>query len=315
MIHKERLILLFDGTWNDPENQTNVYRLAKLIKNHDDDNVRQRFFYNPGVGEKWWQKIRGGLFGYGLSQILREGYQWLSKRYTEDCEIWIFGFSRGAYTARSLAGLLRKCGLLHIYTQKLLKQAEVIYRNKELHPDCNECREFRANFSREVKVHFIGVWDTVGRLGVPGTVWTERDKLSWHDTELSSIVKHAFHAVALDEYRALYDVALWTGQGGKQKDANEEVEQRWFVGAHADVGGGYGPANKLADLSMAWMLKKAAQYGLKCRGFSVVDGAWQQEPTDSYGKFLLGLYAMYRNLIHRGDGRYYRTWISRDAEK
>ena len=116
---KQRLIVLFDGTWNDPEDQTNVYRISRLIRHYDGD-VRQRFFYDPGVGTSKWDHFRGGIFGFGLSKNLRQGYEWLAKRHTDGDEIWVFGFSRGAYTARSLVGLIRKCGLLHVVTPSLL---------------------------------------------------------------------------------------------------------------------------------------------------------------------------------------------------
>lgn len=229
-MNKERLIVLFDGTWNDPEDRTNVYRLARSIHDYD-GKIRQRFFYDPGVGTSKWDRIRGGASAYGLTENLLQGYEWLSKHYAEEHEIWLFGFSRGAYTARSLVGLIRKCGLLHIVTPKLLKEAEEIYRNKDLSPDDEPCKKFREFYSRsQVKIHFIGVWDTVGSLGIPGTNFSERGKYAWHDTELSSIVERAYHAVALDEHRAVYNVALWTEVNGKKKPKNLKVELSWLHG-------------------------------------------------------------------------------------
>ena len=97
---KQRLIVFFDGTWNDPEDQTNVYRISRRVQDYDGD-VRQNFFYDPGVGTSTWSRFRGGAFGYGLSKNLLQGYEWLAKRYAKEDEIWIFGFSRGAYTARA----------------------------------------------------------------------------------------------------------------------------------------------------------------------------------------------------------------------
>ena len=131
---KQRLILLFDGTWDDPENQTNVFRMAQRIHEYD-GRVEQRFFYHPGVGSGKFERFMGGIFGYGLSKNLLEGYEWLAKRYSDEDEIWIFGFSRGAYTARSLVGLIQKCGLLRIVTPSLLDKAEHLYRDKSLRPD------------------------------------------------------------------------------------------------------------------------------------------------------------------------------------
>lgn len=304
---KQRLILLFDGTWNDPEDQTNVFRIAGRIREHDGD-IRQRFFYDPGVGTGKFDRFRGGVFGYGLSKNLQQGYEWLAKRFNNEDEIWIFGFSRGAYTARSLVGLIRKCGLLRIVTPCLLDGAERIYRNKNLHPDSDECKEFRSKFSRETRVHFIGVWDTVGALGIPGTGISEYGKYSWHDTELSSLVDFAYHAVALDEYRAAYDVPLWTSDDGQKKTENKEVEQRWFIGAHANVGGGYGSEDLLPDISLKWMMEKATDAGLKLDDFTAADDAWKSKPRDSYKEFLKGLYAWFRKIRVSGDGMYYRNF-------
>ncbi|WP_197685618.1 T6SS phospholipase effector Tle1-like catalytic domain-containing protein [Vreelandella subglaciescola] len=245
-----------------------------------------------------------GRFGKNLLQ----GYEWLAKRYTADDEIWIFGFSRGAYTARSLVGLIRKCGLLHIVTPSLLEKAEHIYRDKNLKPDDETCATFKRYYSRTPKVHFIGVWDTVGALGVPGTRLTERGKYSWHDTELSGAVDYAYHAVALDEHRAAYDVPLWVSEDGLQKAKNRDVEQRWFIGAHANVGGGYGAKDFLAELSLQWMIQKAAAAGLKLDAFTATDNAWQTEPKDSFSDFLRGAYAWVRKVRSSGDGRYFRRF-------
>lgn len=103
-MHKQRLIVLFDGTWNDPEDQTNVYKLARSIHDYDGD-IRQKFFYDPGVGTSRWSRFRGGVAGWGLSRNLLQGYEWLVKNYSDGDEIWAFGFSRGAYTARSMVGI------------------------------------------------------------------------------------------------------------------------------------------------------------------------------------------------------------------
>lgn len=303
---KQKLILLFDGTWNDPEDQTNVYRITRLI--HDYDNgVQQRFYYDPGVGTSKFQRFIGGAFGYGLSKNLLEGYDWLSKRYKEGDEIWIFGFSRGAYTARSLVGLIRKCGLVHVVTPGLLDRAENIYRDQDLHPDSEVCKEFKESCSRQPRIHFIGVWDTVGALGVPGTNLF-KSKYDWHDTELSSIVDHAYQAVALDEHRAAYNVSLWTSKDGKKKAGNLDVEQRWFIGAHANVGGGYGADDTLADISLKWMLDKAENAGLKVDQYDVTQHAWKTAPNDSFANFLKGLYARLKGFRKADDGRFYRKY-------
>lgn len=306
--HNERLILLFDGTWNDPQDRTNVYRLSRCIEDFD-GTLRQRFFYDPGVGTAPFSRLTGGAFGHGLSRNLLEGYDWLVRRYLEGSEIFVFGFSRGAYTARSLVGMLRKCGLLHTSTPALLKRAEALYRNKNVAPNDSLACRFRQRYSREVGVQLIGVWDTVGALGIPGTRLSERGFYSWHDTQLSKIVRHAYHAVALDEFRAAYDVALWTGA---RKLQQLEVEQRWFIGAHANVGGGYDD-DPLCELPLVWLLERAQAAGLKLRMPSAKPEACMCGPTDSFGRFLRGGYALWRRTLHEGDGRHYRHF-DRDAE-
>lgn len=304
---KQRLILLYDGTWNDPEDQTNVFRLAGRIRDQD-GSIRQRFFYDPGVGTGKVDRFRGGVFGYGLSENLMQGYEWLAKRFSDEDEIWIFGFSRGAYTARSLVGLIRKCGLLRIFTPSLLKKAEELYRDKNLGPESDACSSFRQKFSRVPRIRFIGVWDTVGALGIPGTSLSENGQFAWHDTELSKSVDYAYHAIALDEHRAAYDVALWTSASGNKKPENVDVEQRWFVGAHANVGGGYGEKDLLADISLQWMMQKAHEVGLKLDAFQAAQDAWKSPPTDSYKQFLYGVYSWFRNLKTFGKGKYTRRF-------
>lgn len=304
---KQRLILLFDGTWNDPEDQTNVYRISRYIHDYDGD-VRQRFFYDPGVGTSKLERFRGGVFGYGLSKTLLQGYEWLARHYSDGDEIWTFGFSRGAYTARSLVGLIRKCGLLHIVTPGLLDKAESIYRDQSLSPDSGACENFRESYSRNPRIHFIGVWDTVGALGVPGTILSERGKYSWHDTELSSIVDYAYHAVALDEHRAAYDVPLWTSTDGKKTQSNLEVEQCWFIGAHANVGGGYGSKDLLADIPLHWILGKAEKAGMMLDDFKPADDTWKTDPRDSFEEFLKGAYAWFRKIKSMGNGRFFRKY-------
>ena len=305
---KQRLIVLFDGTWNDPEDRTNVYRLARSIHDYDGD-IRQKFFYDPGVGTSKWSRFRGGVTGWGLSKNLVQGYEWLVKNYSSGDEIWTFGFSRGAFTARSMVGMIRKCGLLHISTPRLLSQAEDIYRDNSLEPDSKVCEEFRHAYSRIVRIHFIGVWDTVGALGIPGTMLSEKGKYSWHDTELSNIVDRAYHAMALDEHRAIYNVTRWTHETGSKKSRQQSVEQRWFIGAHANVGGGYGD-DPLSDISLHWMQEKAGAAGLTMEMYPVDNRAWLTKPCDSFKKFLKGGYAFLRRLHTKGSGRFYRRFAT-----
>jgi uncharacterized protein (DUF2235 family) len=285
---KTRYVLFFDGTWNDPQDRTNVYKLARSLPDCDED-TDQRFFYDPGVGTAALGKLAGGTTGYGLSENLQQGYDWLARRYCEGDEIFVFGFSRGAYTARSFVGLIRKCGLLHIV-------------------------RFRTNYSREVRIRMIGVWDTVGSLGVPGTTLTHRGYFSWHDTQLSKIVDYAAQAMALDEHREAFDIEFWTSDDGNKKDDNIDVEQRWFIGAHANVGGGYGD-DALSDLSFVWMQQKARVAGLKLKLASTPADACMTPIRDSYKEFGGGAYAMIKGALEPGDGRHVRNYDTNDGKK
>lgn len=303
--NRQRLAVLFDGTWNDHADQTNVYRLACSLHDYD-GGIRQHFFYDPGVGTGKWDRLRGGLTGYGLDRNLREGYDWLCRRYADGDEIFLFGFSRGAFTARSLGGMIRKCGLLRISTPKLLDEALKLYRDTDCHPDGEKCKAFRARYSREVNIDLIGVWDTVGALGVPGLVFTKK-KYNWHDTELSKIVKRAYQALALDEHRAAYASVPWTTPDGRLKPEHLEVEQRWFIGAHANVGGGY-PDQALADIALEWMQRKALAAGLKLDVFPAGADAYTHAPVDSLREFLWGAYFGLRKLFKGGNARVYRPF-------
>jgi uncharacterized protein (DUF2235 family) len=299
----KRIVLCFDGTWNTPADEalppedqveTNVVRFYESVAPSGADGRPQVKWYNPGVGTDWWDRVIGGGLGAGLDLHIVEGYRTLAEHYEPGDEIFVVGFSRGAYTARSLAGMIRNCGLVKrgFGWRLRIGTAYGIYRTRDDGVDSFTAKAFRSTFAHEVKIKFLGVWDTVGALGIPGGM---ADRLNttiyqFHDTNLSGIVENAYHAVAIDEHRADYDVCLWTPL---QKPA-QTLEQRWFAGAHSDVGGGY-PGRKLSDLSLRWMQDRAAAVGL---GISspVTLGAdnYKAAHTDSYAEFLGGKYAKLR---------------------
>jgi uncharacterized protein (DUF2235 family) len=293
-----RLVLCLDGTWNTYRDHTNVSRLHALAPNLPGGNgasQEQIKYYDEGVGTGRIDRIRGGALGMGLSNNIRQAYAWLVGNYLEGSELFIFGFSRGAYTARSLAGLVGRCGIARLdggaSPEALAERAYAIYRGSRT--DDSKAQAFRDHASREVRIHFLGVWDTVGALGVPSLQIAER----FHDTKLGAKVDHAYHAVAIDEHRKAYEVALWTENPG-----NARMEQRWFPGAHANVGGGY-EDDLLPDLSLKWMLEKAYECGLylgERNGARItpddalpLDGGEYRSPVrDSYREFLFGLNAL-----------------------
>jgi uncharacterized protein (DUF2235 family) len=297
-----RIALLFDGTWNNRKDRTNVTRMRDSIDTSGPDDAQQPCFYDSGVGTHWYQRFTGGAFGRGLSDNIRQGYAWLAGKHQAGDEVYVFGFSRGAYTARSLVGLIRKCGLLDSRSEPLLKSAYDLYRRKDIAPNDPRAVGFRSANSREIRVHFIGVWDTVGALGIPVShVPFGKDYYRWHDTELSKIVDYAYHAIAVDERRKDYAVAVWT----KTKPENRAVEQRWFIGAHANVGGGYekDPADTLPNLPLRWIQDKAEAAGLRLRSKAAVgQDDHLAEVNDSFREFMFGVYRAFKDPFDRPYG-------------
>ena len=296
-----KLILLFDGTWNNGKDKTNVFQLKNLLAEQDIDGNPQLARYITGVGTKPHTRILGGMFGAGLSDNIMDGYAWLCRNYRPGDEIYSFGFSRGAYTARSLAGIIRKCGLLTNPSNSQLKEADKLYRNKNAAPAKSLATQFRQAHSVETRVKFVGVWDTVGALGVPiSGLPFSRKKYQWHDTELSKIVDYAYHAMAIDEHRKDFDVAVWEN---KLKPENIDVEQRWFIGAHANVGGGY-EHDHLHRFALQWMIDKATATGLSFTDqVNIGRNDHLAGITDSFGDFMHGLYKNFKDRHHRRFGK------------
>jgi uncharacterized protein (DUF2235 family) len=199
---------------------------------------------------------------------------------------------------RSFVGMIRNCGLIlpkHLALR--VAMAYGIYRTRGDSVDSFTAKTFRAAFCREIKIKFIGVWDTVGALGIPLDVLKDFNMrfYEFHDTKLSNIVENACHAIAVDEHRLDYDVCLWN----PDTQPLQSLEQRWFIGAHCDVGGGY-PDRRLSDMTLRWMQDKASALGLAVDSVSVAAQSYLGEYTDSYAKFLGGIYA-------RKNPRHYRV--------
>jgi len=263
----KRIAIFCDGTWNTPDKldngkpcQTNVVKLAQALRTHSDDGTVQRLYYDLGVGAEGsiFKKMFDGATGTGISANIIEAYLFLVNNYEPGDELFFFGFSRGAFTVRSLCGLIRNTGILHQKYADKIGKAYALYRsrNPSYHPKSEEAVLFRKTYAVEetTSIKFIGVWDTVGALGNPlflkGVVSGRNE---FHDTELSSKIENAFHALAIDEKRKNFQAALWHRQPGV---TNQVLEQVWFAGVHSDIGGGY-PEPSLSDISLGWMADKA----------------------------------------------------------
>jgi len=283
------LIICADGTWNTPDQKvgdiptpTNVVRISNAIAKNDKYGGEQLCYYHPGVGTEgtWWEKKAGGAIGVGLDKNIKSAYKWLCQHYRPEDRIFLFGFSRGAYTVRSLVGMIGSCGLLdlsNLEDEKLWKRVKTAYKkgyrkgkprsdwakNWPFHPETTvTCENNEESYrGKHIPIYFLGVWDTVGALGIPNSkgfanLFDNVKRYSFHDTKLGCTVKHARHAVALDEKRDSFSPTLWNNI----KD-RKYVKQIWFPGVHCNVGGGY-VDTKLADIALNWMIKEATDVGL-----------------------------------------------------
>ena len=268
----KRIAIFCDGTWNTPDKEengfpckTNVARLAEAVFPKSKDGTIQRMFYDLGVGTDGTlvDKVYDGATGTGISAKIRQAYRFLIEAYEPGDELFFFGFSRGAFTVRSLSGLIRNSGILDKKFVSKVSQAYGLYKSrKEIHhPTQSEAVLFRKTYAVEevTPIKFIGVWDTVGALGNPlllkGIV---SDRNKFHDADLSSKVENAYHAVSIDEKRRNFLPALWIQQAHA---VNQHLEQVWFPGVHSDVGGGY-PTHDLSDSALLWMKEKAESCNL-----------------------------------------------------
>jgi uncharacterized protein (DUF2235 family) len=293
------LVVCCDGTWNDPDDQTNVWRTFEFLRKlcdqpeRDPDPVTGTLtfesevmidvpgggeasvpifaYYDKGVGEL----TGGGAFGVGLGENVRQAYKFVAEHWQESASIFIFGFSRGAYTARSLAGMLNAVGIVHAYDSEALDFAWAHYRKS---PSARKTelshikKKQRPGAKPGTVVRFLGVWDTVGSLGVPVPRFRGlSNKLfghiyRFHDTALGKNVINACQALAIHEKRGAFKPVLWTRRHETVEDEEgNEVRQRvlqvWFTGSHGDVGGGYQGDRRLADISLTWMLRRALESG------------------------------------------------------
>jgi uncharacterized protein (DUF2235 family) len=310
----KRLVLCFDGTWSaltDPKALTNVVRLANLVTvSHD--GVNQITYYNSGVGTGGrLDQFLGGVFGYGLKSNVKRGLTFLALNWEAGDEIYLFGFSRGAYTARALAGVIGAVGIptdikhaeehwrryqdiAKVRPKRGVPRGAPAWQKFEAERDDIRKKLAKRQLTRNrddadrwepVPITCIGVWDTVGSYGVPSgfglgslpyvfTHWTR----GFRDTHFGESVDVGLHAVAIDERRRPFAPTFWTFRPkSTEESAAEEkrkVEQVWFVGVHANIGGGYANTG-LSDLSLAWMIANVEEKtGLRFNAEQVRQDVW-----------------------------------------
>lgn len=303
----KKLVVCCDGTWNTPRTETNIFRTYRFLRERlgtpaeitEKDGVRTCggragdgsevvLFYDQGVGTDWFSRLVGGGVGVGLSDNVRDAYHFLGHNYVPGSEIYVFGFSRGAYTARSLCGFIKAAGLLQRPSVKNVWRAYMdCYATPSrivAQPSGWSADRVRgwlvekagdavgrlgsddiASMPRHpnVKVRFIGVYDTVGALGVPlaGATRVNEPIVGFHDTTLGDTVEHAVQALAVDEQRGPYVPTLWTQAVDAALLAGQSVLQVWFPGVHSDIGGGYKDKG-IGNVTWDFMMRQASRHGL-----------------------------------------------------
>jgi uncharacterized protein (DUF2235 family) len=252
------LIVCCDGTWNKPDQgggPTNVTKMARAILPRAKNGDLQLVYYDEGVGTgNSFDRLVGGALGVGLGVNVQQAYRFLALNYEIGDRIMMFGFSRGAYTVRSLAGLVSLVGLLRKGDLDQMPRVWDYYRTppSERRVDFIDARWVEE---RRPEVDFLGVWDTVGGLGVPGNLLGRigRRRHEFHDVTLGRKIRNAYQALAIDERRRSFSPAIWDTAAASEE---QTVEQVWFAGAHSNVGGGY-PDPVLSDQAFLWTIAKA----------------------------------------------------------
>lgn len=290
----KRIVVLCDGTWNSPDNEDTTHLPELAISLETGETQVVKYFSGVGVNDdgrfetifgRAMNRIIGGATGRGLGAKVKAAYATIAETCEEGDEIYLFGFSRGAFTARSVAGMIRKCGLVEDTSPRGIKRAFRLYRKAGArnHPDKPHILARRAEISPRfatspvdqsarptpvplVNVAYVGVWDTVGARGIPvalfgfvASLWNRQ--YQFHDMALSSLVRAARHAVAVDERRVFYKPTLWDNvetlnTKADPSGADKPFAQIWFVGDHGIVGGS-AQTDQLSRYPMSWVLKGA----------------------------------------------------------
>ncbi len=270
----KNIVICCDGTGNEfGDNNTNVVKLySSLII--DDTQIG---YYHPGVGtmgaptarnrvEKLWTQVKGLAFGAGLMPNVEDAYRYLMNHYEKDDSIFLFGFSRGAYTARAIAAMLHMYGLLHSGNEGMIPYITRRFVQKTrkqggFQHTLQMADDFKATFSRDVLIHFVGVWDTVRSVG-----WITNPVVLPYSAR-NPIMQTGRHAVSIDERRCFYRDNLWGApfqKGDPQYRTDQDIKQVWFAGVHSDVGGSYAESQSgLSKIALEWMLREAGLFGLK----------------------------------------------------
>jgi uncharacterized protein (DUF2235 family) len=267
----KRLVICADGTWNvrdqidkatGKRHATNVTKIARAVNPRSPDGIDQVVYYHDGVGtQRGLDWLTGGAFGQGIERNIRDIYRFIAYNYVPDDEIYLFGFSRGAFTVRSLVGFMNRVGLVTKGDDFCVPELYRCYESStpEGSPQWAAAYKNLRNARPCPPITFIGVWDTVGALGAPGFIGQifNRKRYQYHDVELNSHVLNAVQALAIDERRRPFEPNIWS----RPDEWNGSLKQAWFAGVHTNVGGGCSP-DGLANEALHWMVEQARRLGL-----------------------------------------------------
>jgi len=287
-------VVILDGTMSslDPGHETNAGITWQLL-NEARSTARLSLYYEPGLQWQGWGQALDVAAGRGINRQIRRAYGVLASRYRPGDRIFLFGYSRGAYAVRSLAGLIDRMGLLR-REEATERAVLLLYRHYQVNPHSAAARRLSRRLCHpEAGIEMIGVWDTVKALGLQLPVLWRFTEVPhrFHNHELGPSVRRGYQALALDETRAVFDPVLWT----TRDDWQGRIEQVWFRGAHGDIGGqigGFVAARPLANIPLTWMLGRAEACGLPlppgwrarfpCDPAAPMVGTWQ-----AWGKIFL----------------------------
>lgn len=309
----KRICVFSDGSWNDPELDvpTNIVKMLEAVKLTGSDGVPQIVFYDPGVGtaDSYIDQVRGGAFGVGIDVNIKELYTFLAMNYQDGDEVYLFGFSRGAYTVRSLAGCIHEAGLVRRGHLDFVKEAYDLYRDP-VHPESERAKAFRALHGDRIPIKLLCCFDTVGALGLPPDVvpWPasmliNTEVYKFHNTTLSPMIENGIHAMSIDEDRKGF---LPTRMTPCKERGPKQVTEKFLPGYHGGIGGGGKVEEPFSDNCLHFVVGDMAQRQLGLE--------FHMDRLPKSGDYLanLGTLGMQYKFLRFAAGTAYRTIDSVD---
>ena len=258
----KNIVIFSDGTGQEGGKgaNTNIYKLFNMV---EDRTSQQIAFYDRGLGTGW-RKITGNIGGAGISKNIQECYTFIFEHFEAGDQIYLFGFSRGAATVRSLTSFIHYFGIMPKSRPELIKQAYEIYKTKNENERKRKAKEFVSkHHTMWTRIKFLGCYDTVAALGLPIKALSVLiDKIpgcqhKFQNFKLNETVENAYQALAIDDERKAFHPILWDTESLPY----QKIKQVWFCGMHTDVGGGYNEQD-LSDIPLTWMNAMAVKHGL-----------------------------------------------------